>query len=138
MLNFYRCNTCGNLIEIIDASGVVPVCCGHSMDRLIPSTIENAMEKHLPLCPNISGLCISGADTSDCCKLTVKVGQITHPMTEEHYIQWILLQTNQGIYRKMLTPSEAPKASFYLQKDEKVIAIYSYCNIHGLWVNIFP
>ncbi|MCQ2511012.1 MAG: desulfoferrodoxin [Lachnospiraceae bacterium] len=133
MLKFYRCNPCGNLIEIIDPSGVTPVCCGEDMEELIPGTTDGAKEKHIPVC-------IEGSydfpEPAPMKTLTIHVGELPHPMTEAHYIPWIAIETTQGIYRKHLTPSQKPEVRFILHKDEEVLEIYSYCNLHGLWVAI--
>lgn len=132
MLKIYRCNVCGNLIEIIDHSGVNPVCCGEDMEELIPGTSDGAKEKHIPVCMELP----DALSSSDHVKtLHVQVGESEHPMTEAHYIPWIAVVTNQGVYRKHLMPSNKPEALFILPKDEEVLEIYSYCNLHGLWVS---
>lgn len=117
---FYRCEICGNLIGMIHASGRIPVCCGQEMTELVANTTDAAQEKHVPVC-EVSG------DT-----VTVKVGSVPHPMLEEHYIQWIYLDTENGGQRKCLAPGDEPKAVFALAGD-KPLAAYEYCNIHGLW-----
>lgn len=132
MLKFYRCNICGNLIEIIDPSGVTPVCCGEDMEELIPGTTDGAKEKHIPVCIEESG---DLSDPASVKTLTIHVGELPHPMTEVHYIPWIVIKTDRGVYRKSLTPSQEPEASFIIHKDEEVQEIYSYCNLHGLWVS---
>ena len=97
-LKFFICKHCGNIIEIIDSSGVPVVCCGEEMEELIPGTVDASLEKHVPV------VTIEG-DT-----VTVAVGAVAHPMIPEHYIQWIYLQTENGAYRKHLNPGEEPKA----------------------------
>ena len=91
------------------------------MKELIPGTTDGAAEKHVPV------IAIDGA------KVTVLVGEVAHPMTEEHYIQWIVLETKKGAQRVMLTPQDAPRAEFVLAEGDEVVAAYEYCNIHGLW-----
>lgn len=119
-VKFYRCEHCGNIIEKIIDSGVSVVCCGEEMTELIPNTTDGAIEKHVPV------VTIEGQ------KVTVKVGSVLHPMTADHYIQVIYLQTSNGIQYKKLTPSDSPEAVFYIG-DEKPVAVYEYCNLHGLW-----
>lgn len=132
MLKFYLCNTCGNLIEMIEDSGINPVCCGEDMEELIPGTTDGAKEKHIPVYTEQPDAL---SDSSTVKVLYVHVGEFPHPMTESHFIPWIVVTTNRGIYRKHLTPSEKPEALFILHKDEEVQEIYSYCNLHGLWVS---
>jgi superoxide reductase len=118
---FFKCETCGNLVGMIYSSGVNMVCCGEDMTELIPKTSEAAgNEKHLPV--------ISQTGTI----VTVDVGSVPHPMQPEHYIQWIYLETKNGGQRKALSPGDEPKATFALHDDE-LVAVYAYCNVHGLW-----
>ncbi len=120
-LKFYICDTCGNLIEIIHGSGVTPVCCNNEMRELVPGTVEASHEKHIPVCG------------SDGRTVTVKVGSAEHPMLPEHFIQWICLQTEKGAQRIMLAPGQKPEAVFVLGPEDKPVAAYAYCNLHGLW-----
>lgn len=117
---FYICRHCGNVIGLISNSGVPIVCCGEEMQCLVPNTTEAGQEKHLPVV-NITGN-----------KVNVAVGAVPHPMIVEHSIQWIYLETDQGGSRKCLNPNESPDVNFALC-GEKPVAVYSYCNIHGLW-----
>lgn len=134
MLKIYRCNVCGNLVEVIDDSGVVPVCCGESMERLVPGAGDGAKEKHIPVCVELTQKPEAFNDPAYARVINVQVGEVSHPMTEEHSIQWIALCTNKGVYRKAPASSDKAEVQFLLQKGEKVRAIYSYCNLHGLWV----
>ena len=120
-IKFYRCSHCGNIITYMVDKGVPVMCCGEKMEELLPGTVDAALEKHVPVI------------VSDGNKVTVEVGSVTHPMTEEHFIQWIVLQTSEAIHCKKLTPSSTPKATFALADGEKVDAAYEYCNLHGLW-----
>lgn len=120
-LKFYVCRHCGNVITYEHASGVKVVCCGDEMKELVPNTVEAATEKHFPVI------------TQEGRHVTVKIGSIEHPMTEEHHIEWILLQTDEGIQKKWLEPGEKPEACFELSEGETVEAAYEYCNLHGLW-----
>ena len=119
-VKFYRCEHCGNIVEKIIDSGVSIVCCGEEMTELIPNTTDGAIEKHVPV------VTVEGS------KVTVKVGSVLHPMTAEHYIQMIYLQTTNGIQCKKLSPTDTPEAVFYIG-NEKPVAVYEYCNLHGLW-----
>lgn len=118
---FYICERCGNLIEMIRPSGVKIVCCGQEMTELVPGTTDGATEKHIPVCEKEGNL------------VTVRVGSVAHPMVPEHFIQWIYLQTKNGIQRVELHPGEEPKATFALTEGDEIVAAYEYCNIHGLW-----
>ena len=118
---FYICKHCGNIIGMIHNSGVPIVCCGENMTELVANTTEASTEKHLPVV------------TVDGSTVTVKVGSVAHPMTEEHLIQWIYLETDKGGHRICLKPGQAPQA-IYCLKDEKAVAVYEYCNLHGLWL----
>ncbi|WP_326910496.1 desulfoferrodoxin [Sedimentibacter sp. MB31-C6] len=118
---FVICRTCGNLVEMIEDSGVNMVCCGEEMEELTANTVDAAQEKHVPVVEKEGN------------KVTVKVGSVTHPMAEEHYIQWIYLVTKQGFQRKCLNPGEEPAATFALVEGDEVVAAYEYCNLHGLW-----
>lgn len=119
---FLLCRRCGNLIEMINDSGVTPICCGTDMDVLTANTTEAATEKHIPVV-EING---------NIAKVTV--GEVLHPMEEAHYIEWIYLETNKGIKRVNLKPSDEPVVSFTLAEDEIVSSAYAYCNLHGLWL----
>lgn len=117
---FYICRHCGNTIGLIRDSGVPVVCCGEKMALLEPNTTEASTEKHLPVVVIDGNL------------IKVTIGSAAHPMTEEHYIQWIYLQTEHGGQRKCLKPGDAPELCFTLCGD-KAVAVYAYCNLHGLW-----
>ena len=120
-MKYYICETCGNIIEKINDSGVPVVCCGKPMKELIAGTVDASREKHIPV------YSVEGN------KVSVVVGSVEHPMVEVHYIQWIVLKTNKGIQRKHLSPNEAPRAEFTLLEGEVVEEVYEYCNLHGLW-----
>ena len=118
---FYKCNTCGNMIAFVKASGVPVMCCGQPMEEMIPGTTDAAVEKHVPVV-EVEGNCVH-----------VKVGDVEHPMLEEHYIEWISLQTKQGNQRKALNPGDKPEACFCICEGDEVEAVYEHCNLHGLW-----
>ena len=117
---FYICPVCGNLVQMINDSGVNPVCCGQKMTALIPNTVEASGEKHIPV------VTVEGNT------VTVNVGSVDHPMQDVHYIEWVQLITESGVQHKALKPGEAPNVVFHLAED-KPVAVYAYCNLHGLW-----
>ena len=119
---FLLCRRCGNLIEMINDSGVTPICCGTDMNELTPNSVEAATEKHIPVVEIEDSI------------VKVTVGSVLHPMEEAHYIEWIYLETSIGIKRVKLNPKEEPIASFALLEEETVISAYAYCNLHGLWI----
>ena len=118
----YKCPICGNIVEVLEAGGGTLVCCGKPMDQLIGNTTDAATEKHVPVIEAIEG------------GYKVTVGSVTHPMLEEHYIQWIELITENTVLRKYLKPREAPVAVFLT--EEKALCAREYCNLHGLWKGI--
>jgi superoxide reductase len=120
-LEFYRCKHCGQIIAIVKGTGVPVVCCGEKMEKIVPGTTDAAAEKHVPVVEVNGNIA------------TVKVGSVAHPMIEEHYIEWIVLQTESGNQRKQLKPGQEPKAEFALLDGEKVVSAYAYCNLHSLW-----
>lgn len=120
-MKFYVCSHCGNIIQFMKDSGVPVICCGEEMTELIPGTSDGAAEKHVPVI------------TQDGNKVTVTISTVEHPMVDVHYIEWIVLETEQGFQCKHLKPGWAPKADFLLTEGDKVVAAYEYCNIHGLW-----
>ena len=120
MAKFYICEKCGNLVEVIHPSGVQMVCCGQKMTAIEAGTVEASREKHIPL------VVVEGNTVK------VTVGSVLHPMTEEHSIEWVYLETDKGVQRKALKAGDEPTVSFSLN-NEKPVAVYAYCNLHGLW-----
>ena len=120
-VKYYVCNHCGNIIEMVKDKGVPVICCGEAMHELKAGVTDAAVEKHVPVY------------TVDKQHVHVVVGKTKHPMLEEHFIEWITLNTNQGIYRKQLNPGQEPAADFCLCDGEQVEEVYAYCNLHGLW-----
>ena len=117
---FYICEHCGNIIGVIHNAGVPMMCCGQKMTKLEAGVVEASHEKHIPV------VTVEGNT------VRVNVGSVTHPMSEEHHIAWIYLQTNRGGQRKCLDVTGAPEVTFALA-DETPVAVYAYCNLHGLW-----
>ena len=119
---FLVCRHCGNMVDVVNDAGVPMVCCGEQMNEVVAGSTDAAQEKHVPVI------------TVDGNLVKVAVGSVAHPMVAEHYITWIYLHTAKGVQRKHLSPGEAPEAVFALTEDDKVVAAYEYCNLHGLWV----
>lgn len=121
-VKFYKCPLCGNISMMLEDSGVVPTCCGQAMQKLEPETEDSKIEKHLPVV---------------CCSMPnivhVVVGSVLHPMTTEHHLQFIVLETSKGVQVQYLKPGDSPRATFKLCHESKPVAAYSYCNLHGLW-----
>lgn len=118
---FYICRHCGNLVEMVNDAGVNPVCCGQKMEALVPNTVEASGEKHIPAVTVKDGI------------VSVNVGSVDHPMVDVHYIEWVYVKTENGGQRKYLKPGDAPNVTFHLG-DDKAVAVYAYCNLHGLWM----
>ena len=120
-MKFYICETCGNIITHVNASGVPVVCCGKPMKELVPGTTDAAVEKHVPVY-SVEGNTV-----------TVQVGSVEHPMLDVHFIQWVAVESKEGVQIKYLQPGQAPKAVFALSEGDELVAVYEYCNLHGLW-----
>lgn len=118
---FLKCEKCGNIVAAVKESGIPVMCCGESMKEIIPGTVEASKEKHIPVY-NVEGN-----------KVKVTVGDVEHPMQEEHYIEWISIQTKQGNQRKVLHAGEKPEAYFLISENDEIESVYAYCNLHGLW-----
>ena len=118
---FYICEKCGNTVGMIHSSGVPLMCCGQKMAKLEAGTVEASKEKHIPV------VTVEGNTVK------VSVGSVEHPMAEEHSILWVYLQTSKGGQRKCLEVGKAPVVTFALA-DEEPLAVYAYCNLHGLWM----
>ncbi len=115
----YRCSKCGSVVAKLNVGGCSPSCCGAPMDELTANTTDGAFEKHVP------EVAVEGN------AVRVQVGATIHPMMDAHYIQWIALETTQGVQIATLKPGAEPKATFTADGDP--IAAYEYCNLHGLW-----
>ncbi|MEW5737046.1 MAG: desulfoferrodoxin [Thermodesulfobacteriota bacterium] len=115
----YKCEVCGNIVEVLFGSAGELVCCGQPMKLLVENTVDAAKEKHVPVIEK----------TADGYK--VKVGAVAHPMEEKHYIQWIELLADGKSYLAFLAPGQAPEATFCIKADK--VSAREYCNLHGLW-----
>ena len=122
MLNeFYKCNECGKIVEVIQNGGGTLVCCDMPMEKLIPNTVDAALEKHVPV--------IKYTDAG----VFVSVGSEPHPMIDAHYIEWIEISYGTRKERKYLKPGDKPEAAFKV--ESKDVRALIYCNLHGLWVS---
>jgi superoxide reductase len=115
----YKCNVCGNMVEIIHTGAGELVCCNQPMQLMTENTTDAATEKHVPL--------IEKTDNG----VKVKVGEVPHPMDEDHYIEWIEILANGQSYKKFLKPGDLPEAEFNIKSE--TITAREYCNLHGLW-----
>ena len=120
-MKFLRCELCGKIVAVVKDSACPTKCCGQAMVEMVPNTQDGAHEKHIPVFEIVENV------------LHVKVGSIEHPMMENHYIEWIAIQTNMGNQRKVLQPGDKPEADFALLPGEKVLAVLEHCNLHGLY-----
>ena len=120
-IKLYKCAHCGNIaIKVVD-SGVPLVCCGEPMEELVAGAVDGAFEKHVP------------AVTVEGSLVKVDVGSVTHPMTAEHFIQWVVVETERDALIHWFHPEEAPEVVFALAEGQTAKAVYAYCNLHGLW-----
>lgn len=120
-MKLFKCDRCGNLIYTLNDKCEGIACCGLPVKKLEANTTDAAFEKHVPK------VYIEGNTVS------VKVGSEEHPMTEEHYIEYIIIETNKGIQINHLKPGDKPETVFLIEDDEGVLQTYAYCNLHGLW-----
>jgi superoxide reductase len=118
-LQVYKCEICGNIVQVLHAGKGELVCCNQPMKLLEEQTEEQGREKHVPV-----------AEKTDK-GINVKVGSVPHPMEEKHYIEWIEVQTDKGMSTKFLNPGDEPRAEFEIEGD--IVKTREYCNIHGLW-----
>ncbi|MBT3392845.1 MAG: desulfoferrodoxin [Elusimicrobiaceae bacterium] len=119
MNGIYKCDICGNIVEILNTGAGELVCCGENMKHMTENTVDAATEKHVPV--------ITKTEKG----FLIKVGEVPHPMEDKHYIQWIEASANGRIYKKFLKPNDKPEMEV-CTKDEKITA-REYCNLHGTW-----
>lgn len=117
----FVCEECKTMAMIIQGDSSEFICDGKKMKALTANTTDAAQEKHVPVVE------------ADGKKISVKVGSVSHPMTEEHLIQWIYLQTKKGGQYRFLTPQDKPEANFIVAEDDEPVAVFEFCNLHGLW-----
>lgn len=118
-LQVYKCQLCGNIVEVMHAGASALTCCNQAMTLLTENTTDAATEKHVPVVEKVDG------------GFRVTVGSVAHPMEEKHYIEWIELLVGDKVYRQYLSPGEAPEAFFAVEADQADAR--EYCNLHGLW-----
>ena len=120
ILEIYKCEVCGNIVEVVHAGAGELVCCGQKMKLMEENTTDAAREKHIPVLEKIAG------------GVKIKVGSIAHPMDEKHFIEWIEVITNGKTVRQNLKPGDSPEAVF-AGDVAQITKIRAYCNLHGLW-----
>lgn len=120
---FYRCNKCGTMVTLLRKGTCDPSCCGEPMEILKPGTVDAATEKHVPVV----------VDAEDAKHFIARVGAVEHPSTEEHYIEWIALATENSLVIRYLKPGDKPEATFGKHRAAQGATLYAYCNLHGLW-----
>ena len=118
-LEVYKCEICGNIVEVLHGGKGQLVCCGKPMVLMKEGTVDAAKEKHVPVVEKVEG------------GVKVKVGSVPHPMEEKHYIEWIEVLVDGQVYRQHLNPGDAPEAFFPV--EGKDVSAREYCNLHGLW-----
>ena len=118
--DIYKCELCGNMVEMVHVGGGELVCCGQPMSKIAENSTDAAQEKHVPVVEKQED------------GWQVSVGSVAHPMADDHYIEWIELQAGDTVYRQHLKPGDTPVATFALQADK--VTARAYCNLHGLWV----
>jgi superoxide reductase len=118
-LQVYKCELCGNMVEMIHAGAGQLVCCGQPMKQMVENTVDAAKEKHVPVIEKVAG------------GYKVKIGGVPHPMEEKHYIEWVELVVGDHAYRQFLAPGQAPEAFFCVEAE--AVTAREYCNLHGLW-----
>jgi superoxide reductase len=118
-LQVYKCEMCGNMVEVLHTGAGELVCCGAPMKLYVENTVDAAKEKHVPVVEKIAG------------GFKVKVGSVPHPMEEKHYIEWVEIIADGKAYREFLKPGQAPEATFEIKADK--VEAREYCNLHGLW-----
>ncbi|MDD5326816.1 MAG: desulfoferrodoxin [Phycisphaerae bacterium] len=123
-LEIYKCNICGNIVEVLHGGAGELVCCGQPMENLAEKTADQGNEKHVPVIQEVDG------------GIKVKIGSVAHPMEEKHYIEWIELLADGKAYRQFLKPGDAPEAVFNIKA--KKIDAREHCNVHGLWKGVYP
>ena len=115
----YKCEACGNIVEVLHGGAGELVCCGEPMKLMTENTVDASKEKHVPVVEKAAG------------GVTVKVGSVAHPMEEKHYIEWIEIIADGKAYRQFLAPGQAPEAFFPVEAAK--VTAREYCNLHGLW-----
>jgi superoxide reductase len=120
-LTIYKCDVCGNIVEVMHGGKGKLKCCGSKMELMVENTVDAAKEKHVPVMEKIDG------------GVKIKLGEVAHPMEEEHYIEWIEILTGNKSYTCFLNPGYSPEAEFKTDVDADNIIARAYCNLHGHW-----
>ncbi len=117
-MKIFKCEKCGNIVELLEDNKGVLTCCGEVMVEVLPNTVDAAVEKHVPFTQVEDDV------------VYITIGEVDHPMTDEHYITWVAAVYDDSVLKYVFKPGETPEAVF---DYEKGMVIYSYCNLHGLW-----
>ena len=120
-MKIFKCKKCGNIVFLINENSNNLACCGEAMIELKANTVDAAKEKHVP---------VVKIDNN---KIDINIGVENHPMTDEHFIEYVIIETNKGIKSNNLIPGDEPHTSFLIDDDERILNTYAYCNLHGLW-----
>lgn len=120
-MKFMQCESCGNVVEFIDDKGIEIYCCGSEMSEIVPNSTDADKQKHTPVVERENN------------RVMVKVGENLHPMTDSHLIEWVVLETEKGSQKRNLKPTDENYVEFNIDEDDKVLAVYAFCNLHGLW-----
>ncbi len=120
-LGVYKCEVCGNIVEVLFEGNGELVCCGLPMEIMNENTVDASFEKHIPVGSRQGNI------------LTVKIGSEPHPMNEKHYIEWVEVLVGNKAYREFLKPDQEPQVSFCIEDGGEPLVIKAYCNLHGLW-----
>lgn len=121
-MRIFKCNKCGNIITILKEGTCIPFCCDEEMKELKANSVDAAAEKHVPVVSQDNDV------------VTVTCGEVLHPMEEAHYIEFMILETDNGYQIKYLNPGDEPVCRFRIDSSDEIKAAYAYCNLHGLWI----
>ena len=121
-VRFFRCNRCGQIITIVKDTNLPVTCCMAEMEELVACSVDADREKHVPCTVVVNG------------RVEVRIGVMPHPSVKEHFIEWIAIETTEGVTIKHLKAGDEPVAYFMLDEGEELVHAYAYCNQHGLWM----
>lgn len=120
-MKFYICKHCGQIITKLKDKNIPNICCGEYMTELVAGVTEASTEKHIPVYKIDNNI------------VKVNIGSVPHPMTSEHYIEWVCLETKKGFQINHLKPEDQPETQFAITNDDEILSVYAYCNLHSLW-----
>lgn len=120
-MKVFKCAHCGKVVIVLSNEQIPTICCGEAMKEVLANTVDAAHEKHVPVVAEENN------------KVFVKIGEVEHPMTLDHLIEWVVVHTDQGYKMKRFKAGDKPEATFALLDNEIALEVYGYCNLHGLW-----